>query len=1544
MSNPCYTSSPNPCPTTPNAKCIPYTGANLSAIGVITNDRLDVILGKINDAITSGPGSSLFIQAGTGINITGAGTSGNPKVISSTITQYTTENAQDDIASLVTNSASITWTYNDVTPSLIANVDNSYIRTLFTGGSGIIYDPNTGTITNNAQDTNFAQNNLTATSNISHNWTGNNLSIIELGTFILQNTGSSNPNILLNATTSKIAEPSNSRSVQLDNTGIFVAGLTNLSTQNQLIGQNSSTNQLGYITIGSNLSLSSGVLSSTGAPATGGTGYIQNQFSAAQSSSNFWISANGRADGYFQIGNAARLVTDSQGLLSVANPTNSSLGADLRVDKLRFFSNSTSTLSDSRIYAEATSSLTLEATTNVLLRATSLTFPLSTPTLDVLANYPLRVKGASGSAGVRNYLELYNNNTGTNDDSRYNYLVYSLNRTTGGTTNYARIGAYANDFSNLAYKGDLVFETADGAVPVERMRIGYDGQITIQNIPNATTNTNKFLVQDGTTVKYRTGTELRDDLDIRLSNIKAASASNTINSSNFKQEWQWNSLASNVGLKLSAATTGSNEIRLFESALSGTHSSSNGTISYAGYFSNTRNGSGTVNIALYAAASGVSNNSNYAGYFDGFVQMNQNVEIRDALTLRNGNNYTSQIFAHAAGEGMHVRVPYQLDNSSKPVLRLTGQLVSAAQIGFGVQQLFESFTPIGTSVSMARHEAIYTSVTPNNENVDYTIGTRSAGAISDKIKIFSNGTIRFNNAFTFPAIDGSVGQAIVTNGSGTLSWATIGGGGPVPTLQQVLTAGSTLTGNNVINAGGFDVTINNNDLITLGTTAAQILLDNAGQDVTITATDKTFLKIAAFGSATNGDVLTLIDNTTGEVGWTAGGGGGGGVSSFSAGNLSPLFTSNVATATTTPALTFSLTNAAAHTYFGNATASSGAPSYTANAALTKTDDTNVTLTLGGAPTTALLEATSITVGWTGTLGVARGGTNIASYAVGDILIATGTTTLSKLAIGTATQQLRVNAGATALEYFTPTAAINSLNGLTATTQTFATGTSGSDFNISSTTSTHTFNIPSASASARGLVTTGAQIFEGVKTHNVGTIINETGADSDTRIEGDTQVNLLFVDASTDRIGIATATPETLLHISQGTNSITATITTTSFFDVGSSNLYGAEFKGSAASTGILVTNTSGSGIPFYQLHNVSNNKFWTQTLDTDNGFSIKEGGSGGTTRLKFAASSGTITATGNLALVNKINSYNNTSILNGELLIGHTANGTFEKTTLTGTTNQITFTSGAGSVTASLPQNIHTTATPQFGGLGIGATAILGGFAINIGGSGYTNGITMTPSISAPVGSSPAMISVSGTIIEASSGTHNVIAGISISAPTITPAAASVTNAATLFVNNATSATVTGGNYSILVASGTSRFNGDVVIGSGTTYSTGGYDIAVRNTTTGRIEVVQNDVIPINAQTGTAYTLVAADRGLMVKMNNASINTLTVPTNATVAFPVGTEIVVMQEGAGQTSIAGSGGVTINSPGGALKLRLQYSLATLIKTATNTWVLSGDITT
>lgn len=97
-----------------------------------------------------------------------------------------------------------------------------------------------------------------------------------------------------------------------------------------------------------------------------------------------------------------------------------------------------------------------------------------------------------------------------------------------------------------------------------------------------------------------------------------------------------------------------------------------------------------------------------------------------------------------------------------------------------------------------------------------------------------------------------------------------------------------------------------------------------------------------------------------------------------------------------------------------------------------------------------------------------------------------------------------------------------------------------------------------------------------------------------------------------------------------------------------------------------------------------------------------------------------------------------------------------------------------------------------------------------------------------------------------------------------------------------------------------------------------------------------------NEQTGAAYTLVLADGGKVVERNNGSANTLTVPPNSSVAFPVGVQIIVLQTGAGQTTIAAGSGVTVNSAGGNLKITSQWSKVTLLKRATDSWVVTGSL--
>jgi hypothetical protein len=94
-------------------------------------------------------------------------------------------------------------------------------------------------------------------------------------------------------------------------------------------------------------------------------------------------------------------------------------------------------------------------------------------------------------------------------------------------------------------------------------------------------------------------------------------------------------------------------------------------------------------------------------------------------------------------------------------------------------------------------------------------------------------------------------------------------------------------------------------------------------------------------------------------------------------------------------------------------------------ALTRANDTNITLTLTGTPATALLKDVLITAGWTGTLAVSRGGTNLGSYAVGDLLYASGSTTLSKLA-DVATGSVLISGGVTTAPAWSATPTVTSI--------------------------------------------------------------------------------------------------------------------------------------------------------------------------------------------------------------------------------------------------------------------------------------------------------------------------------------------------------------------------------------------------------------------------------------------------------------------------------------------------------------------------------------
>lgn len=103
-----------------------------------------------------------------------------------------------------------------------------------------------------------------------------------------------------------------------------------------------------------------------------------------------------------------------------------------------------------------------------------------------------------------------------------------------------------------------------------------------------------------------------------------------------------------------------------------------------------------------------------------------------------------------------------------------------------------------------------------------------------------------------------------------------------------------------------------------------------------------------------------------------------------------------------------------------------------------------------------------------------------------------------------------------------------------------------------------------------------------------------------------------------------------------------------------------------------------------------------------------------------------------------------------------------------------------------------------------------------------------------------------------------------------------------------------------------------------------------------------DSLTPISQKTAS-YTLSSlTERDDLIEMGSASAMTVTIPTDATLDFPIGTSIDILQTSTGQVTIAGAGGVTVNATPG-LKLRTTWSSCTLFKRAANTWVVYGDLT-
>jgi len=115
----------------------------------------------------------------------------------------------------------------------------------------------------------------------------------------------------------------------------------------------------------------------------------------------------------------------------------------------------------------------------------------------------------------------------------------------------------------------------------------------------------------------------------------------------------------------------------------------------------------------------------------------------------------------------------------------------------------------------------------------------------------------------------------------------------------------------------------------------------------------------------------------------------------------------------------------------------------------------------------------------------------------------------------------------------------------------------------------------------------------------------------------------------------------------------------------------------------------------------------------------------------------------------------------------------------------------------------------------------------------------------------------------------------------------------------------------------------------------------VTNSASERLPVATSKA-QINNQTGTTYSIVLADAGYLVTLSNASAISVTIPTDVSVAFPIGTQILLMQLLAGQVTVSAvtPGTTTVTGKNG-LKTSGRYAVISLIKIASNSWIVAGD---